>query len=300
MFTSTIFPTTSSGGANPGDFALVEKVLTHQSTGADHIIITESGLIERDAIIASLQADFLGPDDALHFVPERVLVRRVLCGGGAGGASGSSECFGGFGGVVLFDEFPLSEMPDSLSCVIGAGGDTDTSGGATEIGLYEGEEQYHRSTGQAFSGGHSGGIQDEFTNAMVGLNGFPLPSMTKNNFLTLTIMANNSPYGPGGGGGVRDNSEGTGNNFGGGGSQLCGLAKTAAVFPGNPGTDANPLLFRAFGGGGSGVTSGNNELGFIGGFPGGGGGASDTEGYGGLGGNGCVKLQFLLRYLANV
>lgn len=274
-----------------------ERILKNTATTANYHLLTASGTTNKASLIALIKSSFVDAADRSKVVAEHIKIRISTCAGGAGGAYGSRTTYGGFPGIVTTREFMLSDFPDSdISYIVGAGGAAGAAGGTTSFGVYgnaffvqslSGSRGGNDNNDQAFS--HEFMLGRGMEPTILRVHAYTVSSLTTTDRQTAYV-------GPGGGG--------HGSLTRGYGGHGCYSGQAGASLGGTPttdmatrkGADHNALFFDSWGGGGAGP--GSDAYGGQGGFPGGGGGASVNDpisgGYG-KGGNGCIKIQFVLR-----
>lgn len=306
-------PSLVAGGGGTVITAIVDRILYDQSTGSDNYLITASGsLASGRNTLLDIARNMRPLAERTSMSVDNVFVEVRTVGGGAGGAYGGYQPFGGYPGLVVTKGFWLHELPDTpITYVIGAGA---ASGGAWGGQTTFGSGRHLVRSAATPRGGNSplehyklGAIAASWDsdNSLPPMLLLPLNSVTGFDSFDFAWHSNR---GPGGGGSTARDSATSGgatgrfSRYGGQGSRQSPSGATNGGVPvvtdaTRHGSNHNPLYFDSFGGGGAAMANASYAPG-AGGFPGGAGGSGHNDGggtIGGSGGDGCIKLRFRRR-----
>lgn len=269
MMGPSLIPAAGGGGGVASGTPVRERVVFYEE-------LTSSGTWTKATVLARQAFDGLTDAD---------IVMRVRCvGGGAGGRIGATE-YGGMPGSVVTRTFRMSDLGATEDVVVGLGGASAASGGATLFGSTISNEAKVRAFGGATA----------VASAVAELYAFMVLASESHVANPAVINASSftrpsSGNGPGGGG----PNGGSRLIDGGFGSARNGaLSTTGGQTEGAAGSPAVAGKFDSFGAGGASNSSG---VGGAGAFPGGGGGAGSSTG--GAGGNGCLRIEYLVMEVA--
>jgi hypothetical protein len=179
--------------------------------------------------------------------------------GGGGGGNPTFPGGGGGGGGYTTVSLRYADLPETVDCVIGAGGEVNTVGGNTTFGAYA--TAYGGASGTTSGGGrggHGGGFYEVGTGALPPMGG------GKGSVTADARGSNDAPSTWGGGGGGFNSDGRTGGRAvygGGGGGGFSGtpLAGGVSLYGGNGGAGKSPGDPRG-GGGGREAAGGRGEI----------------------------------------